>query len=465
MPRDRVRDMILTAEDDLVGHSNLDGDSVKILHEIRDAVHTFVRVDIDERAVLDSGPVQRLREIHQLALTYLVYPGTTHKRFEHSLGVMELAGRIFDVITHPRAVTDDIRDAFPELMQQQKLDYWREVLRMSALCHDLGHLPFSHGAEELLPPGWNHERFSRELILSDRLTALWRGRVPPLEPEHIVKVAMGKKEAPDLDFTAWEELLSEIIVGDVFGADRIDYLLRDSAHAGVPYGNFDDSRLIDTLRILPAPPTGDAQEASEPVLGIETGGLKSAEALLLARYFMYSQVYFHHIRLIYDVHLIDFLTEWLPEGRFPISLDSHQALTDVDVLRGLHESASQQGKPGHVHARRIVERNHFKVLYEPTPDEVLVNPDAAGLVMIATAEQFGEENVRRRNKVDRDRELDFPVRERDGTITSARAKSKVFAELPLVACDYVFVAPEIRDEARDWLKREREGLISPPEEE
>ncbi|TEB10432.1 hypothetical protein Pmgp_02341 [Pelotomaculum propionicicum] len=71
----------------------------KIYHEIRDPVHVFIKLDNDERKVLNSFPFQRLRHIHQLAMSYLVYPGATHKRFEHSLGVMELAGRVFDIVT------------------------------------------------------------------------------------------------------------------------------------------------------------------------------------------------------------------------------------------------------------------------------------------------------------------------------------------------------------------------------
>lgn len=74
---------------------------MKEYHEIRDPLHVFIRLDSDERKVLDSYPFQRLRYIHQLALSYLVYPGATHRRFEHSLGVMELAGRVFDVVTRP----------------------------------------------------------------------------------------------------------------------------------------------------------------------------------------------------------------------------------------------------------------------------------------------------------------------------------------------------------------------------
>src|SRR5712691_11793110 len=75
--------------------------AMKYTHEFRDPIHTFISVRTDERRVIDSRPFQRLRHIHQLALTYLVYPGATHKRFEHSLGVMHLASRIFDVVTAP----------------------------------------------------------------------------------------------------------------------------------------------------------------------------------------------------------------------------------------------------------------------------------------------------------------------------------------------------------------------------
>ena len=90
-----------------------------------------------------------MRHIHQLALTDLVYPGATHKRFEHSLGVMELASRVFDVVTHPDNLTDDIKRLLKPLTSPDKLSYWRRVLRMAALCHDVGHLPFSHASEEL----------------------------------------------------------------------------------------------------------------------------------------------------------------------------------------------------------------------------------------------------------------------------------------------------------------------------
>lgn len=98
---------------------------MKWFHEIRDPVHNFIRVTEHERRVINSAPVQRLRHIHQLALAYLLYPGATHRRFEHSLGVMHLAGELFDRLTDPMRVTDQVRDMVDELGQQEHLTYWR----------------------------------------------------------------------------------------------------------------------------------------------------------------------------------------------------------------------------------------------------------------------------------------------------------------------------------------------------
>jgi len=198
---------------------------------------------------------------------------------------------------------------------------------MAALCHDIGHLPFSHAAEkELLPVGWDHERITREIILSDEMKAIWEKVTPPLRPEDIVKLAIGPKKASDLDFSTWEIILAEIIVGDAFGVDRMDYLLRDSHHIGVAYGKFDHYRLIDTMRILPPAPSDQKEASNEPALGVEEGGIQSAEALMLARYFMYSQVYFHHVRRIYDIHLMDFLVRWLPGGTFSTDINENTLL-------------------------------------------------------------------------------------------------------------------------------------------
>ena len=438
----------------------------KNIHEIRDPIHVFVRLDSHEREVLNSRPFQRLRHIHQLAMTYLVYPGATHKRFEHSLGVMELATRVFDVVTNPNNVTDKIREELGPLKNRDELRYWRRVLRMAALCHDIGHLPFSHAAEkELLPDGWDHERLTREVISSNEMRSIWTSITPPLRYEDVVKMAVGPENAKDLDFSDWEAILSEIIVGDAFGVDRMDYLLRDSHHAGVAYGRFDHYRLIDTLRILPTPPSGEEEGSQEPALGVEEGGIQSAEALMLARYFMYSQVYFHPVRRIYDIHLMDFLKEWLNGGTFSIDLPSHLGMTDNEVTVGLLEGALDESKSGYLHAHRIVRREHFKVLYERNPKDVEINPEAGKAVLEALSAEFGAENFRRDRYHQVSGAPDFPVRMRDGQVVSSLAISQTLNNVPVVSVDYVFSDRSIFNKAKEWLGGRRADIIQPKEEE
>ena len=437
----------------------------KHLHEIRDPVHTFVRLDSDERAVLDSRPFQRLRHIHQLALTYLVYPGATHKRFEHSLGVMELASRVFDIVTNRDNVTDHIRACLPELDQPDRLAYWRRVLRMAALCHDVGHLPFSHAAEkELLPEGWDHERVTREIINSEEMLSIWNSMRPTLVPEDITKLAIGQKKAPDLDYSVWESILSEIIVGDAFGVDRMDYLLRDSHHTGVAYGRFDHYRLIDTLRILAMPTADGATKSGEPALGLEQGGIQSSEALMLARYFMYSQVYFHAIRRIYDIHLMDFLKEWLDGGVFSTDLEAHLKITDHEVTAGLAAAAKAEKNAGRVHAERIIERQHFKVVYERNPEDVQKNPEAGRAVFDRLVREFGAENIRSDHYQQRSGPPDFPVKLRDDEVVSSLAVSETLNRLPVVSMDYVYAERSRYDRAKTWLQKHREEVIQPQRE-
>jgi len=443
---------------------------VKLEHEIRDPIHVFIKLDSDERKVLNSRPFQRLRHIHQLAMTFLVYPGATHRRFEHSLGVMELASRIFDVLTNPGNLTDIIRGLLPEINEDPKLSYWRRVIRMAGLCHDLGHLPFSHAAEkDLLPEDFTHERLTAEIILSEEMCKIWTEMTPPLRPDDVVKLAVGPKEAkkinPSLQFSTWEDLLSDIIVGDAFGADRIDYLLRDSHHSGVAYGKFDHYRLIDTLRILTPPPSGqdEANTALEPTLGVEEGGIHSAEALLLARYFMFTQLYLHPVRRAYDIHLKDFLKEWLPGGKFPTDIEQHLQITDNEVMAAVLKAARNEKAEGHEPAKRIVHRLHFRCLYQRNPDDIEVNPAAGDHVFEAAKLKFGESHVRR-DQYTKGGAPDFPVKARDERIVSSASLSETLSRELLTVVDLVFIDPRDMKQAEVWLDENRQTIITPPKE-
>lgn len=438
-------------------------------HEFCDPIHDFVRVDSDERKVIDSPPLQRLRHIHQLAMTFLVYPGATHRRFEHSLGTMELAGRVYDAVTGPSATRDYVREVFPGVDDEQQRLYWRRVVRLAALCHDIGHLPFSHAAEhELLPDGWSHERMSRQLILSDNLSGLFQKI--GVEAEDVAKVAVGFDKERDVPLP-WVSILADIIVGDAFGVDRMDYLLRDSLHVGVPYGNFGHHRLIDTLRILPSSPT-DEDSSREISLGVEFGGLQPAEALLMARYFMFSQVYFHRVRMIYDQHLIDFLKDWLKDGQFSTDTSSHLLMTDNEVTVGILDAARNTKKPGHKWAKKLAGREHFRVLYsrppqnaERDPEATVKDTEAAIQVGKAAEEEFGPSKIRYARRHDKGGEVDFPVLMDDGSIVSSKAVSEVLGQLPGITKEYVYVDKDTLEKAKRWLKENLDQLLEMESEE
>lgn len=108
--------------------------------------------------------------------------------------------------------------------------------------------------------------------------------------------------------------------------------------------------------------------------------------------FMYSQVYFHAVRRIYDIHLMDFLKEWIANGRFSIDISEHFKITDNEVSAGILKSAMDDQEPGHVHARRILERDHFKVIYERNSRDVNMNPEAGEAVFGALSGKFGAQN-------------------------------------------------------------------------
>ena len=429
-------------------------------HEFRDPVHSFIGVDAGERGVIDSRPVQRLRYIRQLATSHLVYPGATHTRFEHSLGTMELAGRIYDAVTDPLRANGFLHRVLPELRDEEQLYYWRRVVRMAGLCHDLGHLPFSHAAEhELLPAGWSHERLSYEIIRSDEMTEALLQMTPPVRSEDVARIAVGQKPWIDRILTPWETILSEIIGGDAFGADRMDYLLRDSLHAGVAYGRFDHHRLIGTIRILPLRSL-DEEDTDKPMLGVEWGGIQSVEALLLARYFMFAQVYFHKIRMIYDIHLIDFLKAWLPGGQFQTDIDYHLSLTDSEIIAAVRKAGYDVNMAGHSWARRLAKRKHFRVLDPGRPQDAGRNPQDAEAICRAVQAEFGADLVRAAHPEPKKTQLEFPVLMENGEIASSLSVSEVLRALPVPVPGYVYVDEAIFREAEKWLLKHRKQIIT-----
>ena len=289
--------------------------------KICDSVHGFIRFGEFERRVIDSRPFQRLRYIHQMGVAYLIYPGATHTRFEHSLGVMELVTRIYNTLIAPHNCME------PFELTEKQLDYWRLILRLAALCHDMGHLPFSHTAEKSLLPNGGHEQMTLKMIQSPEMCTIWNEIAPKAE-EDIIKLAVDSS----FPLSNWERVLSQVITEDNFGADRIDYLIRDGHYTGVGYGHFDYHQLIDTLRILSA--------QGKLSLGVTQSGIQSVESLWIARYMMHARVYQHPKSRAYSNYMHRFMRRYF-QGEIDTSIENYLNHTDYTLLSALAQAAQR----------------------------------------------------------------------------------------------------------------------------
>jgi HD superfamily phosphohydrolase len=218
------------------------------------------------RSLVDTAEFRRLSRVSQLGLVSLVYPGANHTRFEHSLGVYRLALLFLRQLSHDRRFAEAISPGDAELFL------------VAALLHDLGHWPFCHPIEDMqLPSVPRHELFANSFLLEGEIADVLREEWN-LNPRDVVALLNGKSH----DTASC--ILSSLLSGPI-DIDKMDYLARDSLHAGVPYGrNFDQSRLISSLCL----------NAAGNGLAITEKGKTAAEMLVFARYVMFSEVYWHH---------------------------------------------------------------------------------------------------------------------------------------------------------------------------
>ncbi len=218
------------------------------------------------RAIIDTAEFRRLAKISQLGLVSLVYPAAIHTRFEHSLGVYRLALLFLRQLSHDPRFEATVRASDAELFL------------VASLLHDLGHWPFCHPIEDMrLPSVPQHELFANSFLLEGEIADALRDDWA-VGPREVVALLSEKPR------DAKSRLLASMLSGPI-DIDKMDYLARDSLHAGVPYGrNFDQGRLIGSLCLNAA---GDA-------LAITDKGKTAAEMMVFARYVMFSEVYWHH---------------------------------------------------------------------------------------------------------------------------------------------------------------------------
>ena len=218
------------------------------------------------KQLIDTPEFRRLSQISQLGLVALVYPAANHTRFEHSLGVYRMALLFID------RLADDPR--FAAAVEPRAA----ERFLVAALLHDLGHWPFCHPIEDIaLPRVPSHELFANSFLLEGEIADALRDEWD-IHPREIVELLSGKSRDRS------DRILRSLLSGPI-DVDKLDYLMRDSLHAGVPYGrNFDEPRLIQSLCLNEA---GDG-------LAITDKGKTAAEMMVFARYVMFSEVYWHH---------------------------------------------------------------------------------------------------------------------------------------------------------------------------
>lgn len=333
------------------------GEPFKI--QIRDPIHGTLQLSRNEVAVVDHGAYQRLRMIKQLGLADLAFPGATHTRYAHGLGTMHIAARMFRILAknYELADADELR-----LLQ---------TLRLAAMFHDLGHAPLSHTTEAFMPKvgdlelgSWaegrpdrqaSHEDYTLKIIVGSELTRLIEERFQDVgvRPEDVATLISGRAwPGQEARFVVggrnWLPLLRQCVSSEL-DADRMDYLLRDSYFAGVPYGRYDHEWLLENLTPV--------ERDGALYLGLNARALFGFEDYLLSRYHMFMSVYFHHIPIGYEVMLKCFHEEATGELVIPAHVEGYLGCDDVFLFSMLRSSRSAW-------ARRIVERKAYRMLVE-----------------------------------------------------------------------------------------------------
>jgi len=285
------------------------------MKRIYDPIHHFIELDDGEQALLDAAPLQRLRRLRQLGLAYLAFPAAEHSRFGHALGALAVGERIIDGL---RRHSPDYFTSEADFADQRRL------LRASLLLHDVGHGPFSHACEAVL--GVPHEARTRAILALPEIAAALDAL--ELASADVLALVTGD---PDERFP----VLREIVSGPNLDADRMDYLLRDGYFTGVVSGRYDADQLVGALRVF--------EERGRPVLGVDGRGVVALESFVLARYMMFSTVYFHHTTRQFERILHAALRELWPQPRALDPIDAFLAWDDFRIFDALRSTSTVVG--------------------------------------------------------------------------------------------------------------------------
>jgi hypothetical protein len=341
--------------------------------EVRDPLHGAIAVATNEVPLVDHPFVQRLRGIRQMGFSELPFPSAVHSRYSHSLGAMELAGRAFDSCFR--------RDPF---VTPGRRALYRQIVRVAALCHDLGHAPFSHCTEFAMPPlrslaldayapervaarldlTASHEDYTIGILTRSSLTdAIATGF--PFTGRHVAALVSREVEPPDDLFVDggqdYRRILSQLISSEL-DVDRLDYLVRDSYFSGARYGEIDVNWILSNLE-------WHVDAAGDVSLALDRRAIYAFDDFMIARYHMFVMVYFHHKSVVFEEMLKRHFTGPGCGYRFPRDPEGYLEMDDVHLYGWLRSSDDPW-------ARRIVERRPYRRALElhGSAEEVGVGP-------------------------------------------------------------------------------------------
>jgi len=299
--------------------------------EIKDPVQGYVYITEDEKEIIDSYPVQRLRRLRQLAGAEYVYPGANHTRFEHSVGVMYLAGKVAE---NP--------NIFHRLGEDEA-----EMIRIAALLHDVGHGPFSHIFEHLLDKELSktHEDITLWIVQNSELKDILNKL--GYAAEEIGKLAVGRLHKPEKAF------LDQIISSSV-DVDKLDFVVRDTYHTGAEYGYIDVFRLIQALDVL------------DEDLAVDLGSLSALESFIIARIESFKSIYFHRVGRAAQIMLAEALEKANDElglANFKTS-EEYLAMDDYTVWTMLKNCQKSSEIIENLERRKMLKCAYERTFYE-----------------------------------------------------------------------------------------------------
>jgi len=336
--------------------------------EVRDPVHGSIHILDAEIPIIRDDFFQRLRNIKQLGFSEYVFPGATHSRFLHSIGVMNIGSKAFDTLFKPH-------------LQKKSFQRLKETFKLSCLLHDIGHAPLSHSTETVMPSlssleipkqflsqkdqktdrQATHEDYTIKSIADSSFAKSFHAVEAEfgVERKCIADLIVGRTSSPDyftIEGLNYFPILHQLVSSEL-DCDRMDYLLRDSYFCGVSYGSFDLDWLLDNLIACPI--------NNEVHLGISERAVVTFDDFLLSRYHMFVMVYFHYRSVCLEQLLFKYFKTSPEEYRIPSDIEEYVEHDDHYLMKIMRKSRNS-------YAQDIVKNQIPQKIYES------FNPKQAG---------------------------------------------------------------------------------------